>query len=497
MKKIIIIGAGISGLSAGIYGQLNGFKTEIFEKNSTSGGECTGWERKNYHFDGCIHYVYGSKDGTGLNQLWKEVGALNENTDIINTELFYQFEENNKIVKIYKDVNLLEKHLLEFAPEDSKLIVDICNAIRKLHKMEIQVDKPMDMMSLKETIKMFIQMLQLKKIFNKYGRISIKEMAEKFNNPVLRQAFQQQIPTKNSALVMLNVLASMNNGDCGWPIGGSKQFSRRIEEKYKSLGGKIHFKSIVEKIKVENGKAIGIILKNGQEFLCDYIISSADGYFTLQNLLSGKFWDSKLNKLYSDDSCYPIMTSVQVSVGINSDLSKLPDMVYFKYSKSIDAGGFKHDYIGLKHYSYDITIAPEGKSVITVILEADYNWWKEKYKNKVIYNSEKSRIGKEISLAIEEQFPDICGKIEVIDVATPMTYVRYCNAWRGAWMSWMLSPNSKIHFHTGKLKGLKNFFLTGQWTMPPGGLPIALVTGKWTIQRICNEYSIKFQNKIN
>ena len=63
MKKVIIIGSGIAGLSCGIYAKLNGFETEIFEMHSISGGECTGWDRGEYHFDGCIHWLMGSKPG--------------------------------------------------------------------------------------------------------------------------------------------------------------------------------------------------------------------------------------------------------------------------------------------------------------------------------------------------------------------------------------------------------------------------------------------------
>jgi phytoene dehydrogenase-like protein len=45
-KKVIIIGAGIAGLSAGCYLQMNGYDTEIFELHNIPGGLCTGWKRK-------------------------------------------------------------------------------------------------------------------------------------------------------------------------------------------------------------------------------------------------------------------------------------------------------------------------------------------------------------------------------------------------------------------------------------------------------------------
>jgi hypothetical protein len=54
-------------------------------------------------------------------------------------------------------------------------------------------------------------------------------------------------------------------------------------------------------------------------------------------------------------------------------------------------------------------------------------------------------------------------------------------------MSFMMTPKSKAMMHSGKIKGLKNCYLTGQWLEPPGGLPVALTTGKFTILRICKD----------
>ena len=64
-KSIIIIGAGIAGLSAGCYGQMNGYRTQIFEMdNANPGGLCTTWKRKGYKIDGCLEYWMGSGPGT-------------------------------------------------------------------------------------------------------------------------------------------------------------------------------------------------------------------------------------------------------------------------------------------------------------------------------------------------------------------------------------------------------------------------------------------------
>jgi uncharacterized protein with NAD-binding domain and iron-sulfur cluster len=53
-RSLMIIGAVIAGLSAGCYGQMSGYATQIFETQDRPGGVCTAWERKDYTIDGCI-----------------------------------------------------------------------------------------------------------------------------------------------------------------------------------------------------------------------------------------------------------------------------------------------------------------------------------------------------------------------------------------------------------------------------------------------------------
>ena len=82
-KSIIIVGAGISGMSAGIYAEQNGFHAILLEKNPRVGGLCTGWTRKGRYIDGCLHWLTGTKEGTVLNEDWKNVGALTTQDNII------------------------------------------------------------------------------------------------------------------------------------------------------------------------------------------------------------------------------------------------------------------------------------------------------------------------------------------------------------------------------------------------------------------------------
>jgi phytoene dehydrogenase-like protein len=75
-KKIIIIGAGIAGLSAGCYARMNGYDAEIYETHSLPGGLCTSWIKGGYTIDGCLHWLTGSAPSDSFYQIWKELGAI-------------------------------------------------------------------------------------------------------------------------------------------------------------------------------------------------------------------------------------------------------------------------------------------------------------------------------------------------------------------------------------------------------------------------------------
>jgi phytoene dehydrogenase-like protein len=98
---------------------------------------------------------------------------------------------------------------------------------------------------------------------------------------------------------------------------------------------------------------------------------------------------------------------------------------------------------------------------------------------------------------METRFPEMAGKLKLLDVASPQTYERYCNAYRGAFMAFWPTLKGKQLAHSGQIRGLDNFVLSGQWLQPPGGLPIALITGKDTIMRLCRKEKVDSKNQHN
>lgn len=83
MKDVIVIGAGIAGLSAGIYALQSGYNVTIYESHTIPGGASTSWRRKGYLFEGGMHWLTGSSPKVPLNRIWRELGALDDSVRYI------------------------------------------------------------------------------------------------------------------------------------------------------------------------------------------------------------------------------------------------------------------------------------------------------------------------------------------------------------------------------------------------------------------------------
>jgi phytoene dehydrogenase-like protein len=104
-----------------------------------------------------------------------------------------------------------------------------------------------------------------------------------------------------------------------------------------------------------------------------------------------------------------------------------------------------------------------------------------------LYKQEKERIGAWVIKNLAPVFPQLESHLDMIDIATPLTFHRYCHTYKGAYMSFLPAAHARQEFNRGRIKGIKNLYLAGQWVAPTGGLPMAAATGKFAIQRICRK----------
>jgi phytoene dehydrogenase-like protein len=289
------------------------------------------------------------------------------------------------------------------------------------------------------------------------------------------------------------LLAYMHTGNAGFPVGASLEFARSVEKRYLELDGQIHYKAQVEKILTENGRAVGVRLYNDEIYTADYVISAADGRGTIFDMLGGEFTNKKIERMY--DGHLPTHQMCQVSMGVNRDLSSEPHWVTYLLDEPILLAGEERFEIGVKHYGFDPSLAPAGKSVIELIVRTNYAYWQRIYGRR-IYDTEQTQVSDIILDHLEKWYPGIQADIEFVDEATPLSYERYTGNWMGATTGWLLTKETIPMMILGvpkTLPGLKNFLMAGHWVEPGGTVTLAAASGKNAIQMICHEDGKSFQ----
>jgi phytoene dehydrogenase-like protein len=477
-KKVIIVGAGLAGLSAGIYLGQSGVETEIFELAGRAGGMCTAWVRKGYRFDGCIHWMVGTKPGTGFNKLYRNVGALEENTVIYSSDSLFS-EVNGVMYEIPMEISKFRAFLHTFSEQDGDKIDEFCDDIDIMINTEMPTGVPTD-------ISEFIDFMKNGKGFiglaRKYLGKTVGEFAGTIRNQTIRDILTHLMPAEFSAETLIMMLGTRMGGNAGYPMGGALEMIRRMETKYRELGGINHFNAKVDKIVVEKGKAAGVY-SNGKFYPSDAVIAACDAHDTLQNMLEGKYKHNRLDKMLKTARLFDPLALV--SFGLTKKFN-IPYSVNYECPEGISvAPNVKVYSFGIRSFDFDAAAAPEGCSSVMVALGAPLEYWKNlRSENITEYNKQKQRLADAVTDAVERRIPGFKAAVSVVDVATPATYVRFANLYRGSFEGFTPTPSALKTNIKKTVRGVKNLLICGQWTSAGGGICSAVADGKRAADKI-------------
>ena len=494
-KKVVIIGAGIAGLSAGCYARMNGYAVEIHEAHTIPGGLCTSWKRGSYIIDGCIHWLTDSRPGTRFYPIWEELGAVQGRKMFDHDTFSSVVSLDGRTLHFYTDVDRFEAHLIDLSPRDSRAIRDLCALIRRFARFSQPVEKTPELMNWWDGVRMMAGMAPYLKDFMNVGNLTLEALGARFTDPLLRGAITNFLPDATmSALALVLTLGPMSRRMAGYPLGGSLEFARAIERRCLDLGGRIFYRSRVEKVLERDGRAGGVRLADGDEVCADYVISASDMRSTLFSLRDGSRVDPIHSQLLETGRLFaPI---VQVTFGVDMDCSDQISCVgtYYELEKPIEMAGRRTSFFGIKNYCYDPSLAPSGKSLVGCGGTTDWSYWEPLIGDPVTYSAEKTRIAAICREQVERRHPGFASKIEMTDVATPHTYGRYTGNWQGTYMTWMLSGDfqRKYRYIPKTVPGLAGFYLASMWTNPPGGIAGAAGAGRGVVQLLCHEDRKRF-----
>jgi phytoene desaturase len=510
-KSIIIIGAGLAGLATGVYAQACGYRTHIFEHHTLPGGVCTAWKRKSYNIDGCIHWLMGAQPGMFSYKVYREVGAL-EGNRLTPIDYYARavIERSETSLEITADLDRLVRDVRALSPADAPALEEIVAASRDLAAVDM-VNEPAELMGPLDNLKWMWRYRRVMRYAMRYN-ISVAEYCHRIQHPDVRWALTNFFVPEMPMLFLFMLLGQLGSGRLAGVERGSLEFAVAIARRYLALGGKITYNATVQEILVEvpeagslkpktagqrgsardgkaGARAVGVRLADGAEHRADIVVSAADGYATIFEMLGGRFADDATRERYELRPLFrPI---IMASFGVARLFEGQPPLSMVSLARPISWGPKPIDAMSFRIFQGP-PMAPPGKSVVQAIVETDFDAWWALKDDQNAYEAEKMRLAAELSDRLEAHLPGISAAVEMTDVATPWTFWRVTRNRRGAYEGWLMTKEMMTTRLPKTLPGLDNFYMAGQWVEAGGGIPAVLPSGRQVVQLICHRDGVPF-----
>ena len=493
-KQVIIIGAGLAGLATGCYAQMNGYQSRIFEYHIHPGGVAAAWRRGEYLFDGGIHFVMGHRPGTGLHDLYRQLGIVPA-VGFKDLKTYGRFvdEASGHTVTVTRDLDRLARDLKALSPADAVIVDEVIAGARAFQggdMSEMGMSKPPELTSPVDQLRDLWAMRRLfKYVIGKYGQ-PVATYTQAVQARWLRDCIEGLFLPDVPVYFVFMLLGLLADGQLGLIDGSCADLVRAVEERYLSLGGEVTYNARVEEILVEDDKAVGIRLADGApqplERRADAVVSAADGHSTIFEMLGGRYVNDKIRNRYQTWSRFrPLLMA---NYGVAREYPSDASFVSIRLERPLTIGDHQVDGLMIRNFCYSEKFAPQGKTVVQAEMETDWDYWNDlRRDDRAGYEAEKERLAEEILERLEPYYPGISVAVEETDVSTPYTWWRYTLNDRGSWEGWLMTPSAIRTPVERTLPGLAGFYMAGQWVMPGGGVPPVLYSGRHVVQLLCKE----------
>lgn len=490
---IIIIGSGIGGLASAALLSKEGKSVLVVEKEPRPGGYLNEFRSGDFIFDVSLHLLNGcNKDGY-VNNMFKKCGILND-IKFIKPKYLYRSIFPDLDIKIPQgNIETHREVLKKHFPDSKKAIDSFFNDMLQLLNDVASSGNgsritPLLISHLKDSAG---------SVINRY-----------FKNERLKAVIYQLWmylglpPSKLRAVDFCFPWADYSFNGGFYPEKGSYAIAKALADRIKENGGKLLLGKEVSKILVKNGRCEGVTVDN-KEIMCDAVIANSDLRTTLSGLVGrDEIGASNFERL---ENIEPSISAIEIFMGLNIDLKdKYPDDfeifvnscfdIEKQYKYSLDNDSRLAPFaIGI-YSNVNRFAAPIGKSVVTIVMLAGYDYWKDL--PHMDYEKEKERISNILIERAGKIIPELLSNLKKKIVSTPLTFQRYTNNSKGSIYGYVSTSHGKLEVRPNDAIGIKNLYFASSWARQGSGVMKVLRSAEDVYRKIASPTRNHVQVKV-
>ncbi|MEM1750083.1 MAG: NAD(P)/FAD-dependent oxidoreductase [Desulfurococcaceae archaeon] len=465
---VIIVGAGVGGLTCGSLLAKRGYNVLVLEQHYQVGGYCSSFQRRGFTFNTGVEDVSGLWEKGPITFLLRELG-LNKEDLFVKNRARYIFK--GRIIEAKNLEEFMEilsemfpherKNIVSFF-EDAKRAYEECYREAGIYGAPLPAELIAKVFGVRKLVNYPREHPHFYDWMNKTFRQKLDEFFADEDLKLLLCALLGYVgaePERVSAASALTACVSYYIHGGYYPKGGAQKFANSLKDAIERNGGRVLVRHRVDKIIVENGEVRGVVA-GGKIFRSNVVVANVNAKTALLELVGEEHLDKEYADFIRGLKMSP--SAFMAFLGVNMDLSGYPTLI-----KDID-----ESYGLVINSNADPTLAPKGMASLTIITLANYHDFPPRGTEE--YLRRKSEAAEALIRKAEKIIPDLSRHIIVLDAATPKTLERYTSMPEGAIYAFDQSIESERPYFKTPIKGL---YLVGASTFPGGGVEAAAISG--------------------
>lgn len=476
--NVIVIGAGLAGLSTASFLRMNGYTVTVLDGAPRAGGVALTRWNPSHTVEGGVYFFIEHGPGLAAYELYSALGVLPAD-DVRTVELYARIvdEGTGAALSVTRDLGALRRDLLALGPEDERLIDELvkgAHAFEQTDPVKVGFEKPPELQGFIDKLSLGWHARNALSIFSNKRLLeqTMGEWLSHAKSPALRAVLGNVFPHPTVApwfvMMLLGLLA---RGQVGRVTSGADAFVGRLETRALSLGAQFRFGAQVTRILVEEGRATGVELADGSRLAASAVVATVDTRQLHEKLLGGGHADAHTQERMDR---WPLTSPAAfVHFVVAGDFTKEAWLQQIALTEPLAKG--TGTFASLRFFDRGTSGAGPDETVVQVSVDV-----KERDLNEAALVAGARRL-------LERHAPRALDAVRITEVVMPRVHELAVAAPDGVTSAWLPTPKALMAQSPRRVPGVERLYLAGQWAVAGAGVLAVLYSGRHAVQLLCHD----------